>query len=234
METELAVREKVELTIPTPILDTIDHSLAELFKKKLVEIVEETNRAIELGIETDGNAASAESAVQQARKAINVVNEVRMLYTRPIDAGKKKLMDEVKNMLKPLTDSCQKLDGMVLDRARKIREAQEKAQREAEEAQRATEEAAMKREEHNRNISLGMGGTGEVAPVVPETVIRPVSQIGMRSTTRLRSIPDLEAIQKAVDEGVREIVGVRIYPVWKFDVEDAKLVPKEYRREVRG
>ena len=234
METELAVREKVEITIPTPILDTIDHSLANLFKKNLAEIVEETNRAIEIGVTTDETAASAESAVQQARKAVNVVNEVRMLYTRPIDAGKKKLMDEVKGMLKPLVDSSGKLDGMVLDRAREIRQAQEKAQREAEEAQRAADEAARKREEHNRNISLGKGGTGEVAPVEAETVITPVSQIGMRSTTRLRSIPDLEAIQKAVDEGIREIAGVRIFPVWKFDVEDAKVVPKEYRREIRG
>lgn len=234
METELAVREKVELTIPTPILDTINHSLAKLFKKNLVEIVDETNRAIELGTETDGNAASAESAVQQARKAIKVVNEIRMLYTRPIDDGKKRLMDEVKNMLKPLTEPCQKLDGMVLDRARKINEAQRRVRIEAEEAQRAAVEAARKEQERRENISLGKGGTGEVVPVEPEKIITPVSQIGMRSTTRLRSIPDLESIQKAVDEGIREIVGVRIYPVWKFDVEDAKLVPKEYRREVRG
>lgn len=234
METELAVREKVELTIPTPILDTINHSLAELFKRNLTEIVDETNRAIELGVKTDGNATSAESAVQQARKAIKVVNEVRMQYTRPIDDGKKRLMDEVKNMLKPLTESCQKLDGMVLDRAKEIKEAQAKALREAEEAQRRVEEEARKREEWNRNISLGKGGTGEIAPVEPEKIISPVSQLGMRSTTRLRSIPDLEAIQKAVDEGVRELAGVRIYPVWKFDVEDAKAVPKEYRREVRG
>jgi len=234
MPTELAVREKVELSIPTPILDTINHSLAELFKKNLAEIVDETNRGIELGVTTDENAASAESAVQQARKTASVIEEIRKQYTRPIDAGKKKLMDEVKRMLKPLNDSLEILDGMVLDRARKIEAAKEKARREAEEAQRRAEEEARKREEWNRNISLSKGGNGEVKPVEPEQVITPVSQIGMRSTTRTRSIPDLEAIQKAVDEGVRQIIGVRIYPVWKFTVEDAKSVPKEYRRLVRG
>lgn len=234
MPTELAVREKVELSIPTPILDTINHSLAELFKKNLAEIVDETNRGIELGVTTDENAASAESAVQQARKTASVIEEIRKQYTRPIDAGKKNLMDEVKRMLKPLNDSLEILDGMVLDRARKIEAAKEKARREAEEAQRRAEEEARKREEWNRNISLSKGGNGEVKPVEPEQVITPVSQIGMRSTTRTRSIPDLEAIQKAVDEGVRQIIGVRIYPVWKFTVEDAKSVPKEYRRLVRG
>lgn len=234
MNTELAVREKVELTIPTPILDTINHNLATLFKKNLAEIVEETNRAIEFGVTTDSGAASAETTVQQARKAIKVVNEVRMQYTRPIDDGKKRLMDELKNMLQPLSDSCQKLDVMVLDRARKIEVAKEKAQREAEEAQRAADEAARKEQERREKISIGKGGNGEVAPVVSEKIIAPVSQIGMRSTTRTRSIPDLEAIQKAVDEGVREITGVKIYPVWKFDVEDAKAIPKEYRRLVRG
>jgi len=234
METELAVKEKVEFSIPTPILDTINRSLADLFKKNLQEILDETNRSIELGVVTDSTAATAESAVQQARKAINVINEIRMQYTRPIDAGKKKLMDEVKFMLKPLADALGKLDAMVMDRARKIKEAEEKAQREAEEAQRRADEEARKEEERRRNISLAKGGNGDVAPVEAEKIITPVSQIGMRSTPRTRSIPDLEAIQKAVDDGVREILGVRIYPIWKFDVEDAKQVPKEYRRIVRG
>lgn len=232
--TELAVKEKVELRIPTPVLDTINHSLAELFKKNLAEIKDEMNRALELGVKTDENAASGESAVQQARKAIKVINEVRMQYTRPIDEGKKRLMDEVKTMLRPLVESSGRLDGMLLDRERKIEEAKEKARREAEEAQRAADEAARKEQERRENISIAKGGNGEVKPVIPEKVIAPVEQIGMRSTTRKRSIPDLEAIQKAVDEGERDIAGVRIFPVWKFEVEEAKKVPEKYRRLVRG
>lgn len=223
--TELAVQEKVELRIPTPILDTINHSLAGVLKKNLSEITEEVNGAIELGVKTDETAADAENAVQQGRKAIKVVNEVRLQYTRPIDAGKKRLMDEVANLLSPLTDATTKLDGMVMQRAREIKMAEEKAKREAEAAQRAAEEAARKEQERREKISLSRGGTGEVAPVVPEVPIQPVEQIGMRSTTRTRSIPNNDVIQQAIDEGVRKIPGVHIYCVWKFTVEDSKLVP---------
>lgn len=234
MGTELQTKEKVELKIPTPILDTINHSLAELFKRNLNEIEDETNRAIELGVKTDDTATNAESAVQQARKAIKVVNEVRLQYTRPIDEGKKRLIAEVKNLLEPLDTSCIKLDAMVMQRAREIREAEEKAQREAEAAQREAEEAARKEQERRENISIAKGGNGEVAPVVPEKIVTPVSQIGMRSTTRTMSIVDRDKIQAAIDEGIRDIAGVKIFPVWQFTIEDSKLVPKEYRKITRS
>lgn len=231
---ELAVREKVELNIPTPILDAIDHSLSRSLKKDLAQIEQETNSAIERGVETDETAANADSAVQQARKAVRCINEVRLEYTRPIDAGKKRLMDEVKRMLSPLEQSCQKLDAMVLDRARRIRLAEEKARREAEETRRKAEEEARKEQERREKISLSKGGTGEVAPVEPEYIPQPVSQIGMRSVTRTKSIVDNDKIRHAVDEGIREIPGVRIYQKWTFDVQYAARVPEEYRRIIRG
>lgn len=232
---ELVIRDKtVEIKVVTPILNVLNRILMREFKLNLNEVVDETNRAIELGVETDKNAGDAENTFQQARGTVKLGNEIRLFYTRPIDAGKKKLMSEVEAMLKPAVDSRDILDGMLLERKGKIEEAKEKARLEAEEKQRAADEAARKREETNRNISLGKGGDGDVKPVVAETIQTPISTVGMRNTTRTRSIPDLEKIQLAVDDGVREIAGVRIYCIWKSEVTDSKKVPKEYRRMCRG
>lgn len=45
-----------------------------------------------------------------------------------------------------------------------------------------------------------------------------------------RDIVDKEKIQAAVDSGVREIPGVRVFCVWTFEVEDSKAVPQQYRK----
>lgn len=235
MKNELAVQDKtVELKVVTPILDVLNRILMREFKLNLDEVVDETNRAIELGIKTDQNAADAEATFQQARGTVRLGNEIRLFYTRPIDDGKKRLMREVEDMLRPAVDSRDILDGMLLERKRKINEAKEKAQREAEEAQRVAEEKSRKEQERRENISKAKGGDGNVKPVVAETIQAPISTIGMRNTTRTRSIPDLEKIQSAVDDGIREIAGVKIFCVWQSEVTDSKKVPKEYRRTCRG
>lgn len=228
------IQKKVEINLPTPILDVIDSSLARLFKKNLAELVDDTNRAIERGVKADETAREAEIIVQDSRKAIRIVTEIRMQFTRPIDEGKKRLIREVGDLLRPLVDANTTLDNLVMERATKIREAEEEARRKAEEEQRVAEEVARKEEERRRNISLAQGGDGTFKPVEVEKPIQPVSQIGMRSTTRTKSIPDRDAIRAAVDSGTREIPGVRIFQVWEFDVVDSKAVPDVYRKLIRG
>lgn len=231
VETEI---QRVEISIPTPILDVIDRSLARLLKKNLNEIEVSTNAAIERGVQTDETARDAEAVVQEGKKAIKITKEVRLQFTRPIDEGKKKLMGEVEKLLSPLVAGNTKLDQMVLERAREIKRKEAQAQREYEEKQRAAEAKARAEEERREKISLAQGGDGNHRPVEVEPVTHPISVAGMRSTTRLRSIPDQEKIGQAVEDGIRDIPGVNIYQVWQFSVVEAKLVPKEYRRDVRG
>lgn len=226
--------QKVEVRVPTPILDTINSSLSSLFKKNLTELAADTNRAIERGVTTDETARDADTIVGDGLKAIRVINEIRLQYTRPIDEGKKALMREVEALLRPLVYSNTTLSGLVMERAAKIREAEAEAKRKVEEEQRATEAAARKEEERRKKISLAQGGNGNFKPVEVEAPVQPVSQIGMRSTTRTKSIVDNDAIKQAVDSGVREIPGVQIYQVWTWDILDAKEVPDEYRRLIRG
>ena len=231
---EITEIQKVEIRTITPILDTINATLMRVLKKNLEELADETNRAIEKGVKTDEYAADADTAIKRNFKAVKIVNEIRMQYTRPIDEGKKEIMQEVERILYPVTSSNKILDGLVMERVREIKAAEAEAQRKVEEEQRAAEEAARKEEERRRNISLAKGGDGNVKPVKAEVPIQPVAQIGMMSTTRTRSIPDKFAIAAAVERGVRKIPGVNIYQQWQFEILDSKKVPEEYRKVTRG
>lgn len=226
--------ELVKVNIPTPVLNIIDKTLSAMLQKNLNELEGDTNKAIEAGVQTKETARHAESIVQNGRKAIKTVNEIRLNFTRPIDQAKKELMDEVEKLLRNLVESTAKLDGMVMQREAKLKAEEAERQRKAEEARLAAEEAARKKEERNRNISLGKGGDGEVKPVVAEQVTQPISTYKMHSTTKTRSIPDLVKIEAAVEGGTRKIAGVVIYQVWQFKVDNAKKVPPEYRKDIRA
>lgn len=227
--------QKVEVKTVTPFLETVNLVLAKELNTNVDAVVGNINRAIERGVKTDDTLRVGNSVVEEARKTVKAIREIRLQYTRPLDEAKKFIMNTQEEPLCcKVSEPLGVLDAMVMERDAEIKAAKAEAKREAEEKQRAIDEAARKREEHNRNISLGKGGTGDVKPVVPEKIIAPVEQIGMRSTVRTRTIPDKDAIQKAIDNGVREIPGVKIFQVWIFEVEESKKVPREYRKTTRG
>ena len=231
---EIKEIQKVEVRIPTPILQTVNSSLSRFFKRNIDELANDVNRAIERGVKTDENARDAEIIVQDARKAIRIVNEIRLEYTRPIDEAKKAFIREVDSLLRPLTESNSVLDRLLLERAREIKRKEEQARREAEAKAREAEAKAYREEERRRKISIAQGGNGDHKPVLIDKPVMPVSQIGMRSTTKTRSVVDREAIRLAVSNGVREIPGVNIFQVWQFEIIDSGAVPKEYRMDVRA
>ena len=221
---------QIEVRIPTPILDTINRTLSKLLHKNLAELTADTCQALERGVATDETARDADIVSEDSHKAVRTVQEIRLQYTRPIDEGKKNLMREVERLLRPLVEPLETLDKLRLERVAEIEAKKEEARRKAEAEQRAAEEAARKEEERRRNISLGKGGEGIFTPVEVSKPVQPIEQIGMRSTTRVASIPDNDAIENAINRGIRQIPGVHIYQVWKFDIVDSKKVPKEYRK----
>lgn len=228
MSKELAVQEAVDITVQMPLLDSFDHKIMEDIGKNLVAVRVELDVAIELGTKTDENASNLNDKAGQARGVISALHEFRMTFTRGIDAVKNGIMDDEKRGKKSLVESVAKAESMLLKREAEIQEAKDKVIREAEEARRAADEAARKEQERRENISKAKGGTGEVAPVIPEQITTPpVEHIGMRSTTRTRWNVSHELIQAAIEDGVREIPGVRIFQVWTFEVEEAEKVPKE-------
>ena len=230
METRTA-----EVTIVTPLLQVINPTLSKTLGKNLPELAAETNKSIERGIKSPVLARDAEAMVQNGRKAIKTVNDIRLMFTRPIDEGKKKLMKEVEDLLSPLQAANTRLNEMVLARLERLRAEEAKKQAEAEAAQREAEAKAKAEEERRRNISKAQGGTGEnVKPVEVEKIEQPISTLELSNTTRTRRIIDVVAIQSAIDNGTREIEGVKIYQVWTFDIEDSRKIPDKYRKTVRA
>lgn len=226
--------EIVKITMPTPILTIIDKTLVTMLKRNLSKLVTDTNKAIEAGVRTKEKALKANAIVEDGRKAIKVVKEVRLTFTRPLDEVKKRLIDEEEKLSRQLTESNKKLDGMVIERDAELEAEEAERQRAAEEAQRAAEEAARKKEEANKKISIAKGGDGDVKPVVAEQIPQPISLYKMNKVAHTRSVPDLVKIDDAVESGTREIAGVKIYQVWQFDVTESKKVPPEYRKDIRG
>jgi hypothetical protein len=228
-----AGQELAQVKLITPILEVINKGLAQLFKKKLPEINKNLSRCIEAGVKGDDRLKEGNANAEDGRKVIKFSNEVRLSFTRPIDAAKKEIMREFESMMYETIESTKKLDGMVMARHKEIRQEELRIKREHEAAAAAAEEAARKREETNRKISLGLGGTGDVAPVIPDIPAKPIATIGMRDTVKTRSIVDKEKIEQAVKDGTREIPGVDIFQVWTYEIADASVVPDKYRKSVR-
>jgi len=222
--------ELVKVTMPAPILTVIDKTLVSVLKKNLSKLVADTNKAIESGVKTKERALKANAVVEDGRKAIKVVKEVRLNFTRPLDEVKKRIIAEEEKLLQRLVESNKELDGMVMEREARMEAEEAERKRQAEEAQRAAEEAARKKEETNRKISLAKGGDGDVKPVVAEQITQPISTYQMNKVARTRSIVDLVKIGAAVEGGERKIAGVIIFQVWQFKVTDSKKVPEEYRK----
>ncbi len=226
--------ELVKIEKTTPILDVINRSMTTFFRKNLTEINTDLNTRIEAGVGSDSLLRDANACVQDGRKAIKIVNEARLQFTRPIDQAKKDIMAEIESLLYPTVDAVQKLDGIVMAKAAEIRAAEAKARREHEEAQAAAALAAQKEEERRKKISEAQGGDGSnIKPVEVEQVAAPIVA-NMRNTVRIKRIKDPEKIQAAIDVGARSIPGVRIYQIWTFEITDASKIPDEYRKDARG
>jgi len=224
-----------EVVIATPLLQVINPALTNIMGKTLDGLVADTNTAIERGVKTVETARDAETMTQSGRQAIKAINAIRLDFTRPIDDGKKRLMDEVKSLLKPLVDANDKLNKMGMDRLAELRVAQAKAEAEAAEAQRLADKKAFDEEQRRIKISKSQGGTGEnIKPVVAEKVAQPVNTLQFTNTVKVRSIVSRDKIQAAIDEGIRTIQGVKIFKVWQFEVTDSKAVPEEYRKVARA
>ena len=233
MSKELAP-QRVTLSFPTLITDCIGGHVSKVFEKSVEELTGNINEAIEKGVATDSTAASAESVAKQGLQVLKAAHNIRMEFTRPLDTAKTKCITQEREYLSQLQEATDKLNGMVIEEAARKEREKQRLLDEAEAENRRREEAARKEEERRIAISQAKGGTGEnVKPVVVETVVAPVAHITMRNTTRLKSRVDDDKIRAAIDRGVRDIPGVRIYPVWNFVVEVAKEVPKEYRKFTR-
>ena len=119
--------------------------------------------------------------------------------------------------------------GAYMEGQEKIRrEAEEKARREEEERQKEEERilAEAKRLEDSGKQKEAESIIAEIPlPALVEMPIAPVAE-GLS----IKYILDTEAINRFVESTKGKILlpGIRIYPIWKWEIIDRKLIPKNY------
>lgn len=123
------------------------------------------------------------------------------------------------------------------DRILEYNREQEKIVRQAQERLDAERKAEIERLEKERQKEIKEAVFPDEVPevVLPEApkIIPIVGTINTDSgSLSNKSIVSQAKIKDAIDAGVREIVGVRIYHVWLFEIIDASQVPPEYREDI--
>lgn len=231
MSNEQIIRtQRVTLTFPTLITDCIGSHVAKEYEASVEEVTALINKGIEAGVATSKTHADLESLVRQGRGILRAGDAIRKEFTKPLDQAKSKCIEQQRQYLGQLQLATDKADRLCVEEADRKESEKQRLIEEAEAENRRRETAAAAEEQRRINISRAKGGTGEnVKPVVAEPVVAPVAHITMRNTTRVKYRVDDQKIRDAIDRGVRDIPGVRIYPVWNFVIEDRKAVPKEYK-----
>ena len=140
-------------------------------------------------------------------------------------AEKKKYIDPLKDSEKTVKLNI----GAYLERQEEIRrEAEERARREEEERQkeeerilaesRRLEDSGKEKEAENILAEIPLPARVEI-PSIPEV-----------KGLALKHVVDTEAINRFVETTKGKILlpGIRIYPVWKWEIVDRKSIPKNY------
>jgi len=185
------------------------------------------------------------------------VDEHRKSITTKLDAAKKEIMDSYRPTLDRITAAREQVKGrMVPYMMEKQRVEQERLRIEREEAERVRlaeaerleAEAAKLRAEQAKAAAAGQADEARrlreqsealaaqseatleqaVAPVAERKAAPTRGDLG--GVSSLKMVVDRDKIQAAVDFGVREIAGVRVFAVWSFEIVDAALVPDSYKR----
>jgi len=119
------------------------------------------------------------------------------------------------------------------EREQKAREEEDRLRREKEEQVRKDADAAgMSKEDGELLAQLEAADVPALVPAQePMPTQAPTTTRSTVGTATIRTIPDRDAIQKAVDAGERSIDGVRIYPIWTFEIYESTAVPEKYRKD---
>lgn len=226
-----------ELQVPvrTPILSTLNKGLFKKYKTDFAGLAKKGAKALEMGVATPENLKSAAEIMKEGNDADKMLHETRLHLTRPVSKIVKDCIAEEEAIRHShnFADINRRVTAMVLDEKARQLYAKQRAEREYAEKQRKAAEEARKEQERREKISLAKGGDGDVDPVLPEAVDPPVEAIAVFTGPAIKLIVDKDKIRQAIDTGTREILGVKIYQVWEFEITEAKLVPNEYRKPCR-
>lgn len=169
---------------------------------------------------------------------IGINAETKLLNKLRLDATQeyRAVTENINNAFEPYIVEMKEMVGLIKDRILSYNREQERLALEVQakaEAERRTEQERLDKERAEKQKDA-------IFPEeVPEVKAKPVPQfvpIAAAFKTSSGSVSTISVvshskIQAAIDLGVREIVGVLIYPLWKFEIVEAEKVPTEYRED---
>jgi len=170
---------------------------------------------------------------------IDISAETKLLDKFRLEATlePRKITNEINGAFEPYIVEMKEMAGFIKDRILTYNREQELIARQAQERLDAERKAEIERLEKERQKEIKEAVFPDEVPevVLPEApkIIPIVGTINTDSgSLSNKSIVSQAKIKDAIDAGVREIVGVRIYHVWLFEIIDASQVPPEYREDM--
>lgn len=211
-----------------------------IFDQKGPQINEASNRLLEeiknLKISNEDDVQVAINARENVRICIKRIEELKDEAVRPLNDQRKRILDQAKYYLEPLTDALDTVTGVLKDyldaKARKAEEAARKAEEERlqKEQKLAAEAEKAKTPEAKKAIATKIEELAktpkeliEAAPKTVRTSAGAVITRKLKWTFEIEDItvlaanrPDLilpneTAIRKLIASGERSLAGVRIY-----------------------
>lgn len=177
----------------------------------------------------------------RGKKARKKIEAERKKMVGPLNEQVGMINDLFKGLVKSLTDFEEKASAVQIvyrkRRDEEIRKQKEEAERKEYEARVAEAKAVMEAEnaktEEDRKEALKkvQAAQDEQSWAKLEA---PVLATGCKSesgSSHIRKVVDKEAIEIAVNNGVREIPGVVIFQKWTFEIVDSSQVPEKYRKD---
>lgn len=198
----------------------------EKFKTQALGFPSRANRMI---VHDDNTLSIANDFVLEVKALIKEVAESYDPIISHAKAEKKKYID-------PLKESLQTVKFHIAS----YLEEQARIQREAEEKARKKEEDRQKKEERmlaEAKILDDSGKEEEAAAIIEEIPLpEPIEDVPYPAVegVSLKRIVDTEKINRIVEstKGRTRIPGIKIYPVWKWDIIDRKLIPEVYYKSI--
>jgi hypothetical protein len=230
----LATVERCQIVVPKPFADVVDEVNLATIGTNIEGVCKDLDKAIKRGVEEIADHRLADAIVSDAAAVIKTATAIRKEFTSPARDYCSNFIEAERELVAPVVERKATLEKIVMEKAIADRAKAERIRREAEAKKQAAIDAARKKQERNEKISLAKGGNGVVVPVEPEPVAAPVVLTEMRQTVRMKSIVDKDKLEGAVEAGARKIPGCHIWCEWRVKVIDAKAVPDEYRRFIRG
>lgn len=197
----------------------------ERTKKNALTFPEKAKRLIVHNGETLG---FANNLILIAKEMLKEIADSYDPIIKHAQAEKKKYSDPLKE---GMGTARLHVTSYLEDQAEKERVANEKARKEEEERQKK------ENDELERAKKYQDQGMEEEADAIIEDIPLPARMPDSALTAKpeglsLKRIVDTEKINRfvATTKGQAQIPGIRIYPEWKWEIEDRKLIPKSYYR----